>query len=472
MENIISDYSIGHSKVKIVQRNGVLFYEVSEPLLSSEEEEILKKILEELYYNTYDIGNLDETLASLLSKVNVDEEVKLKVLYHIQRRILYDKITPFLMDPEIEEVECRGPGYPITVVHRRVGNTKRLYTNVILKTNDEVIQIIEKLANRSDKPVSLAKPYTEFSLPEGHRVSATLNNEISLPGSTFDIRKFPISPLTITDVMESSMVSPEILAYLWFLLDHKPFIIFLGPTGSGKTTLMNATLSLLDPSSKIVSIEDTPELNLSNLNWVRFMTRESVDSNLTVTTFDLARLAMRYRPDYLVIGEVRGKEISTLIQASASGHGSMATFHGGRPRDLLVRIRGLIDSELTHLFLDNIWAIISISNVNGKRIVGSIHENYGAEKPKFLSVVKWSYAEDRYDISDVTDFVSRSHRINRIMKDKGLTRAEIEADLLARVKFLKDISSKKIKSSSKITKLLISFYKNGGGVEHQDLATV
>lgn len=155
-----------------------------------------------------------------------------------------------------------GPGLPITVIHRKYSNYIRLYTNIVINREEEILKIIEKLATRASKSVSIAKPYLEFSLPEGHRVAATISNEISNPGSTFDIRKFPVSPISLVELIKSNSLSVEMASYLWLLMEYKPFYLIVGSTGSGKTTMLNALLNFTSPDSKILSIEDTPELNL------------------------------------------------------------------------------------------------------------------------------------------------------------------------------------------------------------------
>lgn len=170
------------------------------------------------------------------------------------------------------------------------------------------------------------------------------------------------------------------------LLEFKPFIMIIGPTGTGKTTFLNSLLGMVNPLSKVITIEDTPEINLAKDNWVRLFSRTSINSSFDVSLFELSKLALRYRPDYLVIGEVRGREIEALVHASASGHGSLATFHAGTPNEAVTRISSLLTPEMAKLFLQNLWGLAVLGVRKGKdninnRVLVSFYEAF-TEKRK------------------------------------------------------------------------------------------
>ncbi|WP_338599671.1 type II/IV secretion system ATPase subunit [Sulfolobus tengchongensis] len=448
--NILQEYSVLNAKVTIFEEKGVAYYKIDEPKISEKENALLANILNYIY-SSPTISNLEETTIKLLRDKGVTSQDTIeKIIYHLRKKLNYDALTVPLADPYVEEIECKGFSYPVTVVHRTVTKFPRLYTNIIFESEDQVLKVIEKLANRADKPVNIAKPYLEFSLPEGHRVAATISREISLPGSTFDIRKFPLKPISPISLLKNGSISALMLAYLWFLLDYKPFFLIVGSTGSGKTTLLNSILSMVNPFYKIITIEDTPEINIVHDNWIRFFARQSISSQFEVSLMDLAKLSLRYRPDYLVIGEVRGKEIEALVHASASGHGSLATFHAGNPQEALTRLISLLNRDVTKLFLQNLWGIIVLGsqrdqNDSIRRIVRSIYELvYVKGKIKFKKIFKWSFSSNSFLPNDVNELIKRSYRIKYISKVYERPESEIADDIKRRVKILTKLAEDNI----------------------------
>jgi flagellar protein FlaI len=215
---------------------------------------------------------------------------------------------------------------------------------------------------------------------------------------------------------------------------------------------MNAMLDLLNPEWKILTIEDTPELTLHNPFWVRFVARKSFDPSVEVTLFDLAKLALRYRPDFLAIGEVRGREIEALIHSAASGHGSITTFHGLKPSDVLVRVNALLDRDTARLFLSTITLFVTITHsVKGgerKRKVTAIYEK--GEDSKMDRFVRLPLVEISDDLSnevteaEVEGFVKRSVVLKKIMDSLGEPIDYAVEGLIKRVKFLEGLSKRNI----------------------------
>ncbi|EHP68590.1 MAG: type II/IV secretion system ATPase subunit [Metallosphaera yellowstonensis] len=462
--NVIETYSVAGAKVYIQDIDGKGFYIVEEPLLLDDEKSVVDEILTEAIVSK-DLNDPEGVIINLLSKRNMDAQKVSRIHYWVRRRLLYDEMTVPLLDPEIEEIECMGPGTPITVIHRKYSNYIRLYTNLIMTRDEEIISIIEKLATKSNKSVNIAKPFLEFSLPEGHRVAATISSEISSPGSTFDIRKFPISPISLVKLIINGSISKELAAYIWLMMDYKPFYLIVGSTGSGKTTLLSALLNFTHPDSKIVSIEDTPELNLSGRNWISLFSRSNVNSYYDVSIADLSRLALRYRPDYLIIGEVRGREIETLIHASASGHGSLSTFHGGKPSDVITRIVSLVPRDLAIMFINNLWGIIMVSRRitdEGKFIkaVSALYEIKRTKgKPVFKKVSWWSNTEKKYIPGNLEKLVERSEKLRYISELYEIPIADLVSDLRRREEFLTYLQKQNIIDNSLIVKNIANFYR-------------
>jgi len=276
------------------------------------EEEDVKKIL-------------IETADKLLKKYRgvfgqISEDSKSKLFYYLERDMMgFGPLNVIMEDYRIEDVSCDGVNVPVYVWHR---DYESMPTNIMFTDREVLDDFIIQLAHKSGKHISSAFPILDAMIYGKHRLAATFREEVSPRGSTFTIRKFREKPFSIIELLESNLMSPEMAAYFWILLEHKANIMIAGATGSGKTTLLNALACFIKPRMKIVTCEETAELNLPTENWVRFVTRESYGLGTTktgqITLFDLVRTSLRYRPDYLIVGEVRGEEAFVLFQSIAS----------------------------------------------------------------------------------------------------------------------------------------------------------
>ena len=460
---VLDSYKIGLATVKILNEGGRCRYIVEEPRLTKRQESIVDKIIvEERDLSKLSKQRVKKIVAKEFGKEDVDEEEIEELFYALRKRLTYGDITVLLDDPNVEEIECRGPGYPITVVLRKsYPKCTRFFTNIVLNTEEEVRKVIEKLALRSDKPINLMKPYLEFTLPEGHRVAATVSREISIPGSTFDIRKFPKDNIALFDVIRNETISPLLMAFLWYAIEFKPFIMILGYPGAGKTTLLNALLTLVNPDYKVLTIEDTPEIVIPNPHWVRFVVRQSLEKSADVTMMDLTRLALRYRPDYLVIGEVRGKEIEALVHAAASGHGAFTTFHASNPRDVLVRVNTLLDPDIARLFLSTITMFVVVSRVRVSdkitRKVMSIYEKKeeGGDV-KFERTFYFDPQTNSFNVNDIDTLIDKSLFIKNLMST-GYSIDTIKREIAQRQEFIKSIVDSNVDKNN-ILDMLYNFY--------------
>ena len=310
-----------------------IIYEVVEPTLTEEEKEILDELKEKLLDELrVDLESLEsrEKAEELLKreiervvkkyKMNVSKETLNKLFYYISRDFIgYGKIEPLMIDPFIEDISCDGPGIPVYVWHR---DYESIPTNVRFETEEELSAFIIRLAYRAGKHISVANPIVEARLPDGSRAVLTLGTEVTRRGSTFTIRKFRREPFTIVDLIRLNTVSAEMAAYFWYVIENKASIIIAGAIASGKTTLLNCLSMFIRPEYKIVTVEETPELNLPHENWIPSVTRAGYGPGGmgAITLFDLVKAALRQRPDYIIVGEVRGEEAYVLFQAMATGH--------------------------------------------------------------------------------------------------------------------------------------------------------
>lgn len=422
-----------------------LKYELVEPTLLKEEKEQLKEIksilVEEIDVNLKEIGTREKAEKYLKTKINeilkdyrlkIDEESVDKFMYYIIRDFLgYGKIDPLMKDPMIEDISADGVNIPIYVWHR---DYESLPTNVIFKNSIELNSFIVRLAYLAKKNISLAMPILDASLSDGSRIQMTYGNEITRRGSTFTIRRFRVDPLTITDLIALGTLSPEMAAYFWFAIENRASILVAGGVASGKTTILNCFSMFIKPGLKLVSVEDTAELNLPHENWIPSVARTSFGHEEkeagSITLFDLLKAAVRQRPDYLLVGEVRGEEAYTLFQAMATGHLGMGTIHGESASSVIHRL----ESEPMNIPRPLLTMIDAIpvqlrTEVNGKpvRRTAAVTEIVGLDpKTKEIlthEVYRWDARHDSYVYS------GRSYLLEEKMKRKGLNEKELQEEL-------------------------------------------
>ncbi|MHA2365532.1 MAG: type II/IV secretion system ATPase subunit, partial [Candidatus Hodarchaeales archaeon] len=323
--------------------SGQVEYQVVESPLTKQEEEILKMIIdvitETLEFDFTQIENRKAASDYLRGKIldiirnyniPIEESSFDKIVYHINKDFIgFGVIDPLLADPNIEDISCDGTNVPVYVVHRLY---QSIPTNIIFSTDEDVNSFVIKVAQRAGRHISVADPLLDASLPDGSRINCTYGREITKRGPTFTIRKFKEDPLTIVDLITYNTIDEKIAAFFWFVLEHGKSLLIAGGTAAGKTTLLNGVAMFIKPGNKIVSIEDTPELNIPHENWIQSVTRSgfggfeaSGRKRGEITMYDLLRAAVRQRPDFLFVGEVRGAEAFTLFQAMATGHSGMGT---------------------------------------------------------------------------------------------------------------------------------------------------
>lgn len=328
-----------------------LVYELEEPLLDNEEK-VQKENITNAIRNMINFeGVIKKDLDSLLDYIdkrfkllaiefgmNLSYESYKKIYYYLCRDFIgFNEIEPMIRDYFIEDIECNGAGTPVYIVHRVYRNIK---TKLVFEDLDLLMSFVEKLAQRCGKYISYAKPILDGSLPDGSRVNATYTKDITSKGPTFTIRKFTKTPWTPTQLVAFNTLSPEMLAYLWLLVEYKMNILIIGGTASGKTTLLNAVGFFIPPEARVVTIEDTRELNLPRENWLPSVVRSAtgLESTGEVDLFALLKSSFRQNPDYVIVGEVRGKEAYVLFQGMASGHSSISTIHADSVDTVIKRL--------------------------------------------------------------------------------------------------------------------------------------
>ncbi len=454
-----------------------LVYEIEEPILSKEEVEH-KNLLVVAMRNLINFDNIvQKDNVKLLEYIDkrfkiLATELGIKMSYESYRKIYYYLVRDFigfnetetlLRDYFVEDIECNGVDSPVYIVHRIYRNIK---TNLIFKENDQLESFVEKLAQRCGKYISYAQPILDGSLPDGSRVNATYTKDITSKGPTFTIRKFTKNPWTPVQLINRKTLSPEMFAYLWILLEYKMNLLIVGGTASGKTTLLNAIAFFIPPEARVVSIEDTRELNLPRENWLPSVVRAATGAQNIgeISLFTLLRASFRQNPDYVIVGETRGKEASVLFQGMASGHSSISTIHADSVDTLIKRLEtppielsptllNVLDCVciMTHAIVDKqetrkLKEIVEIINVTPDGIAIT------------NTPFKWDAREDEF-------YSKRNSKIfEKIQKRYGIEIKELDLEYKKRVELLYVLYKEKIFKFNDVQKIINEYYKNPKGV--------
>jgi len=408
--------------------------------------------------------------------VVIEERRKPVLLYYLERELLgLGRSDPVLKDPFIEDISCNGPHIPIYIFHRIFGSMK---TNVAYESDIELNRYVIKLAQISGKHVSIYQPILDATLLDGSRINLTLGSEVTRKGSTFTIRKFSKDPISPIDLIRFSSVSHLQMAYFWTIIENKKSLLVSGGTASGKTTLLNAICMYIRPEDKIVSIEDTPEIHIDHPNWIQSVSRQGYGtgasgSNVSgvggsgggrpgdVTLFDLLVAGLRQRPEYVIVGEVRGREAFTLFQAISVGHASMSTIHAGTIDELLHRVENEPMNIPRVLFqsLDCV-AFQGQVVVNGRRMrrIKSIVEILDVEKDTKNLLTHDVFAWDPK--SDKMNFSGRSFLLEGIARASGKTIDALMEEMRRKEQYLKLMDKKGISNYEQVSKAINDYYVN------------
>ena len=353
---VLDQYPIDQALVQIVEdERGRGLYLIHDPPLSREEHTVYSILMENIFFSLKPLAKVEDPLRHVESfiweaaeELGLVEQVKQalpKYRYYIARDVFgYEKIHVPMMDPDVEEIGITAWNKPVALVHRRFTEYDWLFTNITYRSEDELRNFVQRLAQKTGKTVTVAKPILDTMTREGDRIAITFADEVSRPGTTLAIRKFPREPLPLSYIIKAGTLTPLMAAYLWIMTEQKKYIVVIGPMASGKTTLLGSLLSTIPPTRKIGTVEDTPELRVPHEMWESLKTRSmwgvsEEASTFEVDLFGLVKAMLRFRPDYIVVGEVRGEEIVALNQAALLGHGCLTTFHAESPEAALARLR-------------------------------------------------------------------------------------------------------------------------------------
>jgi flagellar protein FlaI len=383
-----------------------------------------------------------------------------KILYYAERDLVgFGRIDSLMRDPNIEDISCDGVNKPVYIWHRTF---ESIETNLQFESDTDLDNLVVKLVHMAGKHVSSAFPIVDASLPGKHRLAVAYRREITPFGTAFTIRKFRDDPYSIIDLINIGTFTEDMAAYLWICLENRASVMVLGGTAAGKTTALNALGCLIKPGSKIMTIEETAELNLSHENWVSLIARQSYGlgggSVGEVALFDLVKTCMRHRPDLMIVGEVRGQEAYVLFQALATGHGGMCTMHAENVQSAVKRLtQKPMDISPAYIPLMNI--VMSVQRVhllkNGQkrafRRVLSVNEIVDYEK--YVNPYKWDPVKDQ----QVPDLDS-SFLLTSISERLGLTRKQLLAEMKRRSNVLRWMRQSNIRSYKEVAAIIAEYY--------------
>jgi len=455
-----------------------LRYTVVEPSLSDTDkanfEQIKKILINELTVDLNKLKTKEEAEEFLKSKIleviekyrlQVPKETLSKIYYYAVRDyIRMGKIEALLHDHMIEDISCDGVGVPLYIWHREY---ESIPTNVMFETEKELDDFVMKMAYRAGRHISLATPIVDASLPDGSRVQLTYGYEVTKKGSTFTIRKFRADPLTVVDLIIFNTLSADIAAYLWYMVEKRLTLLVAGGTASGKTTTLNALGTFITPGQKVVSIEDTQEINLPHENWIPAVSRQAFISGDTgeITLFDLLKASLRQRPDIIIVGEVRGAEAYTLFQAMATGHGGFSSIHADSVKATITRLTSEpmnIPSELISNSLDLVLLQLKLKlGTKSVRRVLQVAEIVGVDEATgeyvFNDAFKWDPARDLHVST------GRSIAFEKIRKRYGERAEYIAHEINKRKAVLEWLVRNNIRRHKDVSEVIAQFYSNPEG---------
>lgn len=448
-------------------KTGDLHYELVEPDLSEFDEGVLKKVWESLKDALpYELkgergGVFVEKFADLVREFKItDPKLTYKILYRLKRDSFgYGKIDAMMKDPSIEDISCDGAGIPIFLYHRRYYNMR---TNLKFGSG-ELDSFAFYLAEKCGKGISFADPVMEATLPDGSRIQVTLSSEVTTKGSSFSIRKFMGSTFTPADLIRYGTFSPDVLAYLWLAAEHGRSIMVIGGTASGKTSTLNALAFFIPPDAKIVSIEDTRELMLYQENWVPNLTRETPGVE-PIDMHELVRVAMRQRPECIIVGEVRGAEALAMFQAICTGQTAFSTMHAGSVQSMINRLEGepinLPQPMLAELDIVCLQLLTRLGRERVRRN-NRVIEITGMDPTGAMGmreVFAWQRASDSFRMA------GESQVMREIREELGLDPKEMEEELKNRERVLRHLAENRITAYSEVASIIRQYNFDPKGV--------
>jgi len=450
--NPVEQYSIDDEVfITISNRNGILEYVVSEPRYDDRTIYAVTKIYL-INPRCKDLACIQEVVAGSNDEELYDafNQQPLSIAYYYKKVASgYGALYPLIRDPYIEEIAGSAEDERFSVIHRRYSWYGWMNTNIAISYGS-MDRIVLSLARKTGRHLSLAHPVVEGLTEEGLRISLTYGREVSRKGSSLVIRKKPPTPWTITKLIDAKALSSLMAAYLWLIMELRGAILIVGGVSSGKTTMLQALLTLIPPSRRVVTIEDTPEITGTTGYWDPLVERVvSIGESSSIDMYSLLKFSLRRRADYLVVGEVRGVEARLLVQASRLGHGILATMHAENAESAIERLVAPPISIPKNM-LSNIWCIVVMESDHGVRRVKGIYE---VDKRVRIHRVFYHRGSGLFEPSDPSSVAESSHRLRNVLDPEDAIN-----ELVSRTVFLEKMVSNGVLEFNMLSEELGKFY--------------
>ncbi len=387
--------------------------------------------------------------------VEVDVPTFYRLFYYLDRSFRgYGRLDPLMHDPHIEDVSCDGPEMPVYAYH---DDYTDIETNVVFE-REELDTFVVHLAQQSGRHVSVGDPVAAATLPDGSRAELALGQEVTPHGSAFTIRKYSEEPLTPIDLLNFGTYDLASMAYLWLAIEHNKNLVFAGGTAAGKTTSMNAISMFIPPRSKVITIEDTRELALHHDNWLSSVTREGLSKGTDISMYDLLRAALRHRPEYIVVGEVRGEEAITLFQAMNTGHTTLSTMHADSVRTAINRLENK-PIDVPRQMVESLDLLIVQKQVrlDGQRVrrADAVAEIDGIDQRTgeldYGQAFAWNAGSDTFEPGSRTV-------ADEIRDERGWSQSDLLRELKRRHRFLEALRERNITDYRRFTAMVNRYY--------------
>ncbi len=366
--------------------------------IAEDRESILRRLFDAKVESSPSVGEVTESSKGLVLSPQLYQRLRYEILTD---KIGMGPLEPLIKDPYIEDISCDGVG-PIFVEHKIFGSLK---TSVEFTTPQDLDTFVIRLCERIGRPVTPRRPIVDASLPDGSRLNVVFGSDVSRRGSNFTIRKFAKVPMSVMQLVKFGTLNSKMAAYLWMMLEHGMSMFVCGETASGKTTTLNAITAFIRPTAKVITIEDTPEVFIPHPNWVSECTRKGESEGSSIELFDLLKSALRQRPNYIIVGEIRGREGNIAFQAIQTGHPVISTFHAASMQKLIQRITG-DPINIPPAYVDNLNLVVFQSSVKSpktnrfERRVTGICEIIGIDPVEksynFIEIFSWDPVTDKH----------------------------------------------------------------------------
>lgn len=413
------------------------------------------------------LNNIKNFLFERISENQQNNNTSNEYLDNLSRKLLrdivgYGEIDSLIQDDDLEEIMIIGINKPVFVYHREYGMMK---TNIVFKEEQKLIDLIDTIARQINRRIDQESPILDGRLIDGSRINATIP-PISANGPSLTIRKFRKDPFTIIDLIKSKTLSVELAAFFWLCFDglgvKSANAIISGGTSSGKTTTLNALSAFINPKERIITIEDTLELQIPHEHVIRMETRPAnVENKGELTMNDLVKNSLRQRPDRIIVGEVRAEEAITLFTALNTGHSGFGTLHSNDARETITRLTNepmsvpkIMIQAIDFIIMQN--RIYTSSGVSYRRI-SEVAEVVGIEEGvvQLNKIFQWNPETDTIDNISIS-----SKTISQIANLSGKSINELYNEIEKRELVLKYMLNYNIRSVEDVNKILESYYKN------------